>query len=69
MAKQAHSRVRKRRRGCLSGCLVKIILLLGLAATIVAGYFSIPVCLTILACVLTNSLLGLGFKVYYSKKF
>ena len=27
-----HSHVRKRRRGCLSGCLVKIILLLGMAA-------------------------------------
>lgn len=27
-----HSRVKKRRRGCLSGCLVKIILLLGMAA-------------------------------------
>lgn len=48
---------------------MRYFLLLGLAATIVAGYFSVPVCLTILACVLTNSLLGLGFKVYYSKKF
>ena len=37
MAKQAHSRVRKRRRGCLGGCLVKIILLLGLAALLFVG--------------------------------
>ncbi|MBR5225001.1 MAG: hypothetical protein IKV90_04980 [Clostridia bacterium] len=37
MAKQAHSRVRKRRRGCLGGCLVKIILLLGLGALLFVG--------------------------------
>ena len=37
MAKQAHSRVRKRRRGCLGGCLMKIILLLGLCALLFVG--------------------------------
>jgi len=44
-------------------------LMLGMVAVIVSGYFSIPVSLTILACVLVNTLLGLGFKVYYSRKY
>jgi len=44
-------------------------LLLGLVAVVVAGYFSIPVSLTILACVFVNTLLGLAFKVYYSRKY
>ena len=35
MAGRSH--VRKRRRGCLSGCLTKIILLLGLAAVVFVG--------------------------------
>ena len=48
---------------------MRTFLLLGLAAVIVSGYFSIGVSVTILACVLVNSLLGLGFKVYYSRKF
>jgi len=37
MAREARSHVRKRRRGCLGGCLMKIILLLGLAATLFVG--------------------------------
>lgn len=32
MAREARSHVRKRRRGCLSGCLMRIVLLLGLCA-------------------------------------
>ena len=44
-------------------------LLLGLVAVVVAGYFSIPVSLTILACIFVNTLLGLAFKVYYSRKY
>lgn len=44
-------------------------LLLGLVATVVAGYFSVPIAMTILACVLLNSLLGFGFKLYYSGKY
>lgn len=44
-------------------------LLLGLVAVIIAGYFSITVSLTILACVLSCSLITIGFKLYYNKKF
>jgi len=35
----------------------------------VAGHFSIPVSLTILICIVVNILLGLGFKLYYSRKY
>ena len=44
-------------------------LMLGMVASIVAGYFSATVAFTIWACLVLQSLLGLGFKVYYSKKF
>ncbi len=44
-------------------------LLLGLVATVVAGYFSVPVSLTLLACVFAASLISLAFKIYYSQKF
>lgn len=44
-------------------------LILGLVAIIVAGYFNIVVSLTILACVLSCSFIGLFFKIYYSQKF
>ena len=37
MAREQKSHVRKRRRGCLGGCLTKIILLLGLAAVLFVG--------------------------------
>ncbi len=43
-------------------------LLLGLAAVLVAGYFSIIVSLTLLACVVACSLLSVFFKLYYSLK-
>lgn len=43
-------------------------LLLGLVATVVAGYFSVTVSLTILSCVLAASLITVGFKLYYHKK-
>lgn len=42
---------------------------LGLVAVIVAGYFSITVSVTILACLWVLSLTGVIFKFYYSKKF
>lgn len=48
---------------------LRVFLLLGLAAAIVGGYFSIPVGLTILGCVLFVSLTTAIFKLYYSKKF
>lgn len=37
MANKAHSHVRKRRRGCLGGCLIRILLLLGFAALLFVG--------------------------------
>lgn len=37
MAREARSHVKKRRRGCLSGCLTRIILLLGLCAVLFVG--------------------------------
>ena len=48
---------------------MQIFLLVGLVAAVVAGYFSIAVSLTIVACVLVHSLLGAGCKLYYSHKF
>ena len=44
-------------------------LLVGLAAGTVAGYFSMTVSITILACVTAHSLIAMGFKIYYSTKF
>lgn len=38
-----HSHVKKRRRGCLSGCLVKIVLLLGMAALLFVAACSLGV--------------------------
>ena len=37
MAREARSQVRKRRRGCIGGCLTKIVLLLGLCAVLFVG--------------------------------
>lgn len=42
---------------------------LGMVAGIVAGYFSIAVGLTAIACVVAAALLSLGFKLYYSRRF
>ncbi len=53
---------------CARSSAMQVLLLLGMVAVIVAGYFSIPVCITILACVLFASLCSIGFKAYYSKK-
>lgn len=44
-------------------------LLVGLAAGTIAGYFSMTVSITILACVVAHSLIAMGFKIYYSTKF
>ena len=41
-------------------------LILGLVAGIIAGYFNMTVSITILACVTVHSLIGMGFKIYYS---
>ena len=48
---------------------MRLFLLIGLAAAVIAGYFSIAVSLTILVCIVSLSLLGVGFKIYYSKKY
>lgn len=37
MARGTHSRVKKRRRGCFGGCLVNLMLILGLAALLLVG--------------------------------
>lgn len=47
---------------------MQILLLGGLVATVIAGYFSITVSLTILACVFTASLTSLLLVGYYSRK-
>lgn len=44
-------------------------LMLGLAAGIISGYFSMTVGITIFACVVVHSLMGGAFKLYYSRKF
>ena len=48
---------------------LQTVLLVGLVAIIVAGYFSITVSLTIMVCTLVTSLTVLLFKIYYSKKY
>ena len=42
---------------------------LGLVAAMIAGYFSIPVSLSILGCTCFLAFSGVAFKFYYSKKF
>lgn len=47
----------------------RTLLSLGLIATIIAGYFSVTVSLTILICIYVGALLGPLYKLYYNKKF
>lgn len=47
---------------------MKCLLWMGLVATIIAGYFSITVSTTILACAFVSSAVNLVFIAYYSKK-
>ena len=47
---------------------MQILLLTGLVAVVIAGYFSITVSLTILACIFSASLTSLLLAGYYSKK-
>ena len=47
---------------------MQILLLGGLVATVIAGYFSITVSLTILACIFIASITSLLLVGYYSKK-
>lgn len=48
---------------------MRIFLIAGLAAGMAAGYFSMTVSITILACVFIHALLGGACKLYYSRKF
>ncbi len=48
---------------------MQIYLMVGLVAAIIAGYFSVTVGITILACLFTLSMIGLGFGLYYGMKF
>ena len=47
---------------------MQILLMGGLVAAVIAGYFSITVSLTILACIFTASITSLLLVGYYSKK-
>lgn len=47
---------------------MQLLLWLGLTASVIAGYFSISVSITVLVCTFTASSLSLLLTVYYSKK-
>ena len=47
---------------------IKCLLWMGLVATVIAGYFSITVSTTILACISVSSAVNLLLIAYYSKK-
>lgn len=47
----------------------QVFLILGIVAVVVAGYFNMVVSLTILGCIFFASVIGLLFKVYYSRKY
>lgn len=47
---------------------MQILLLGGLVASVIAGYFSITVSLTILACIFLSSITSILLALYYSKK-
>ena len=48
---------------------MQIFLMAGLVAGVAAGYFNMTVSVTILACVLVHSLMGVACKIYYSLKY
>lgn len=48
---------------------MQIFLILGLVAGLIIGYFSMQVGLTMIVCVVVHSLIALGCKLYYSRKF
>ena len=48
---------------------MQIFLIFGLAAGLIVGYFDMIVGITILACVVIHSLIGICCKIYYSKKY
>ena len=48
---------------------MQILLLTGMVAVVIAGYFSITVSITILACIFASSVISLLLMAYYSRKF
>ena len=48
---------------------MQILLMGGMVASVIAGYFSVTVSLTILGCIATASIISLLLVGYYSKKF
>ena len=47
----------------------RTLVLAGLVAVVVTGYFSITISLTLLVCVWVSALLGALYKFYFKKKF
>lgn len=47
----------------------RLFLVSGMVAGVAAGYFSVTASIAIIACVVANSLMCMGFKLYYSRKF
>lgn len=47
----------------------QVFLMGGLVAGIAAGYFSVPVSITIIACVFIHSLICAGFNLYFGRKY
>lgn len=47
---------------------MQILLIVGLVSTAIAGYFSITVSLTILACVFVSSIVSMLLAAYYNRK-
>ena len=48
---------------------MSVFLIAGLIATIVTGYFSVTVSITLLVCVVFCSVTSMCFKLYYDKKY
>ena len=48
---------------------MQVFLLAGLATGTIIGYFNVTVSATVLVCVTAQALLGVVFKLYYSRKF
>lgn len=47
----------------------QLFMTVGLAAGIVAGYFSVAVSIAIIACAVANAFMCMGFKVWYGRKY
>ena len=48
---------------------MQIFLILGLVAGVIAGYFNMTVSITIFACIVGNAFIGMGCKLYFSRKY